>query len=836
MTAYENPNRGLSKEEAASRLLEFGPNELSAENPRSVWHIVADVIREPMFLLLLACAVIYMVLGDYTEGLILLSSVLVIIFITFYQHRKSERALEALRRLSSPRALVIRDGEEIRIPGREVVPGDLLRLSEGDRVPADGRLLETRHLMVDESMLTGESAPVLKKPAMNQQPADTLYSGTLTVQGHGLMEVRATGLQTAFGKIGLSMQQIGSEPTRLAKEMKILIRRLLLAGILLSGLVTVAFYFSRGELLPSLLNGLASAMAILPEEFPVVLTVFLSIGVWRLSKHQVLTRTPAAIETLGSASVLCSDKTGTITQNRMALVSVATHQGTVSLREEAHRMGADAEQVLQTARMACSDNSTDPMDRAIIRDFNSSENSRDWSTGIVLYEFPLSHELPAMTRLLKSKDGHVFSFTKGSPEAVLDLCQVSEEKRRQVLQQTETLSRQGQRVLGVARGPWPGAPVPASQHDLHPEWLGLIGFEDPVRPEVPASVAECHAAGIRVLMITGDYPSTAISIAKQAGLNTLGGVLTGEEINTMSDETLQKKIRQLQVCARILPGQKLRIIRALQAGGDVVAMTGDGVNDAPALKAADIGIAMGAKGTDVAREAADLVLLDDHFRSIAGAIRSGRRIYDNLQKAMSYIIAIHIPIIGLTLLPAFFPSLPVLLMPMHIVFMELIIDPVCSLAFESEPEEDRIMQRPPRDSHARFFGLRNLLGSSMKGFMLLGMVMAVYFLSIHEGHSDKEIRAIAFSSLIIGNLFLILHTISNTRFFPSALLSGNRALLFIFILASGMLLALLLVPALRTVFGMGFPGFAHFGISLGAAFALLLLLEAGKWVQLQARK
>lgn len=836
MTAHEHHYRGLSTEEAASRLLEFGPNELPAESPRSLWHIVADVIREPMFLLLMACAVIYIVLGDYTEGLILLAWVLLIIFITFYQHRKTERALEALRRLSSPRALAIRDGEEIRIPGREVVPGDILRLTEGDRIAADGLLIETRHLMVDESMLTGESAPVLKKPAMNGQGADTLYSGTLTVQGQGLMEVRATGLRTAFGEIGQSMQDIGPEPTRLAREMKILIRRLLLAGILLSAMVTTAFYLTRGDLLPSLLNGLATAMAMLPEEFPVVLTVFLSIGAWRLSKHQVLTRKPAAIETLGSATVLCSDKTGTITQNRMELISVATMQKTIALQEEGPTLNADTEQVLQAARLACSMDSMDPMDRAIIRASDAWLNGSKGNAATLVHEFPLSHELPAMTRIMRTGGDFAKAFTKGSPEAVLDLCHVSDEQRKLILRQTENLSRKGQRVLGVARGRCTEDPMPASQHDLQPEWLGLIGFEDPVRPEVPASVAECHAAGIRVVMITGDYPSTALSIAKQAGLNTLGGVLTGEEINSMNDETLRQRIRQVQVCARILPGQKLRLIRALQAGGDVVAMTGDGVNDAPALKAANIGIAMGAKGTDVAREASDLVLLDDHFRSIAGAIRSGRRIYDNLQKAMSYIIAIHIPIIGLTLLPAFVPSLPVLLMPMHIVFMELIIDPVCSVAFESEAEEARIMERPPRDPNARFFGPGNLMGSTLKGCMLLGMVIAVYFLSIREGHTAEEIRAIAFSALIIGNLFLILHTISSTRFFPSAILSGNRALLLILLLASGFLLALLLIPSLRTIFGFGFPGFSHFGISLLAATAMLFVLEAGKWLQLQNNK
>ena len=736
--------QGLSQKKATELLKKFGYNELPQAKPKNVWQIAKEVIQEPMFILLMFCGLVYVLLGDYTEGMILLCWVFVIIFITFYQHRKTEKSLEALRQLSSPRALVIRDQQEIRISGREVVPEDIIILHEGDRVPADAILLESQHLTIDESLLTGESVPVIK----SENKDTAIYSGTLVVQGKGKAKVTYTGSSTQFGKIGVSLQNIVQDTTRLQKEMKSLIKTLFLAGVAISILVIAAFYFTRGNFLNSLLNGLASAMSILPEEFPVVLTIFLALGAWRLSKNNVLTRKPSAIETLGSATVLCSDKTGTITQNKMEITRLYTHHKTYS-KKEFKNATEEISTLLIVLSYASQRNSIDPMEKAINEEINK-----------------LSIE----------------------------------------------------------------------QEDFQFNFVGIVAFEDPIRKEVPKAIQECNKAGIKVIMITGDYPATAKTIANQIGLQHNENVLTGADLQIMNDHELKEKIKTTHLFARIIPEQKLRIIKALKDNGEVVAMTGDGVNDAPALKAADIGIAMGMKGTDVAREASSLVLIDDNFASIVYAIRSGRRIFDNLQKAMSYILAIHVPIIGLVLLPAFYSSLPILLMPMHIVFLELIIDPVCSIAFESEREERNIMNRPPRKPDELFFGWKKILFSLIKGLLLLIMVVCVYFLSIKEGHSDNAVRAIAFSSLIVGNVFLILTSLSDTRNFVSVILENNKALVIISTIAFGLLFLTIGNPIFQKIFSFDNPGYQHFIISSLGAICLLIILEMMKLLRLKLKK
>ena len=818
--------QGLSSEEAQTRLHTHGFNELRAPGRKHLLHIAKEAVREPMFILLLGCGTIYLLLGDTAEGILLLCWVLFIVLLTFYQNQKTERALEALRRLSAPRALVLRDGLQVRIPGREVVPGDVVILNEGDRVPADGVLLECRNLSIDEALLTGESMPVAKSGQDQGAPPSRAFSGTLVVQGYGILEVTQTGRQTEFGQIGESLESISPTATRLQQEMKTLTRNLLLAGIFLSSVVLLAFYLTRGDLLRSLLNSLATAMAMLPEEFPVVLTVFLALGSWRLSRQHVLTRKPAAIETLGSATVLCSDKTGTITRNSMELVTLATETGLFSKEDFPAQQEAISE-ILSIAYWASREQTTDPMEKAIEQAYHAG-TGREASRPALAQEYPLTAASLVMTRVVTLAQSGRLVCCKGAPEKILAQCNTGGPEKERILEQARQLAERGQRVLGVARATWAGADLHESAEAFNFTWVGLLGFEDPIRPEVPEAMRQCESAGIRVIMITGDYPATASAIAKQAGLPAGQAVLTGADLNRMSDRELAEQIGSTTVFARIVPEQKLRIVRALQANGEVVAMTGDGVNDAPALKAADIGIAMGAKGTDVAREASSLVLLDDNFSSIVSAVRSGRRIFDNLQKAMSYITAIHIPIIGLTLLPAFFSELPILLMPLHIVFMELIIDPVCSLAFESEQEEVGVMERPPRDPKALFFGLRRFLRSILSGILLLALVMGVYLLSINEGHSDGEIRAIAFSSLIVGNVFLILTTLSRSRSAWAVLLEKNRALLIILLAASALLLIVLAFPAMRHLFAFENPGASHF-VSAGiGALLLLLILETAK--------
>jgi Ca2+-transporting ATPase len=824
---------GLSKTEAQNRLVANGYNEISVSKRKTMWKIGIEIIREPMFLLLICCGIVYIILGDYREGAILLSSIFIIIFITFYQYQKTEKALEALRKLSSPRALVIREGMEYRIPGREVVIGDVLVLNEGDRIAADAQIISTTNLLVDESLLTGESVAVSKNPvSVKPSEISTVFSGTLVVQGKGFAKVVETGNLTKFGKIGSSLQSIEEDETRLQKEMKTLIRNLFIIGIVISIGVVLAYYLNNTNFLQSLLNGLAAAMAILPEEFPVVLTVFLALGAWKLTRNNVLTRKPSAIETLGAATVLCSDKTGTITQNKMEVT--ALYDGYEVIHQPIfHEKQEQISHLVSTAHRASQEKTIDPMETAIGNTHQFMKKIPEVKHQLIK-EYPLSNSLLAITRVTSnaanlSNDEQLTVSAKGAPEVIVSLCKMTDEQAKNHLTIAHQMAEHGLRIIGVAHAEVAHHQLPKTQSGFEFNFLGFIGLEDPIRIEVPNAITECKEAGIKVILITGDFPATAKSIAKKIGLNT-ANIITGEQLKTLNESELRLRIKDTSVFARIQPEQKLQIVQALKLNNEVVAMTGDGVNDAPALKAANIGIAMGNKGTDVAREASSLVLLDDNFASIVGAIRSGRRIFDNLQKAMSYIIAIHIPIIGLTLVPAFYSNVPLLLMPLHIVFLELIIDPVCSIAFEAEEEEKNIMKRPPRNPDKPFFGIKKIAYSVMKGIVLFGMVLLVNMVTINSGPTENEIRTIVFSALIIGNIFLVLNSLSKTKSVFEILKEKNRSLIILLSVALLMLLCSISIPYLQRLFHFDFPGTYHLLLSLFGATLFLIILEFGKYI------
>ena len=763
---------GLSQAEAAARLSREGYNELPTAKPRGLWQIVLEVVREPMFLLLVACGVLYLLMGEPKEALMLLGFVLVIITITVIQERRTERALDALRDLASPRALVIRDGQPMRIAGRDVVRGDLVILSEGDRVPADGVLRQCTNLAADESLLTGESVPVIKvssvdastlsRPGGDDLPS--VFSGTLVTAGQGVAEVMGTGLRTEIGKIGKALQALQPEQTLLQRETGRLVRNLATVGLFLCVIVIIAYGLTRGGSAQSwkegFLAGIALAMAILPEEFPVVLAIFLAMGAWRISRKNVLTRRIPAIETLGAATVLCVDKTGTLTQNRMS-VSKLVADGEVfdgedpaqpPLPETFHRL-------LEYAILASRQDPFDPMEKALTdlgaRCLVNTEHLHvKWT---LEREYPLSRELLAVSHVWRDAErGERVLAAKGAPEAIADLCHLDPPQTQQLAERARSLAEQGLRVLGVARGVIQDPRLPARQHDFTFELLGLVALADPIRPTVPAAVRECHDAGIRVVMITGDYPVTAQSIGRRIGLGGEHQLVTGPELDQMSDAELAGRIRGVSIFARAVPEQKLRIVQALKANGEIVAMTGDGVNDAPALKAAHIGIAMGGRGTDVAREAASLVLLDDDFSSIVAAVRLGRRIFDNIKKAIAFIFAVHVPIAGLSLVPVFFRDWPLILLPAHILFLELIIDPSCTMIFEAEGAESDIMKRRPRNPRERLFRFRSIAMSLLQGASVLAIVLAVYVTARQWGHSENAVRGLTFVSLVTANLALIL--------------------------------------------------------------------------------
>ena len=804
-------SHGLTQAEAQARLRAEGANELPTAGQRNIRVITLEVLREPMFLLLVLAGAIYLLLGDVSDALMLLGFVFVVMGITIYQEYKTERVLEALRDLTSPRALVLRDGVERRIAGREVVRGDLLILSEGDRVPADATLISCNDFAADESLLTGESVAVRKlvqtDTAELQAPGGDdlpfVYSGTLVVGGRGMARVLATGAHTEIGKIGKALQEQETEATPLQKEIGKLVRKLAVIGVLLSLLLLVIYGITRGDWLHGLLSGITLAMSILPEEYPVVLTIFMAMGAWRISRHQVLTRRVHTVEALGSATVLCVDKTGTLTQNRMEVqqlivadVSFMADASPAPLPEAFHEL-------VEFGILSSETDPFDPMEKAIhvlgTRYLSDTEHlHRDW---MLAHEYSLSPQLLALSHAWKARDRDEYVVAaKGAPEAVADLCHLDKAQLAALAVQVNSLATQGMRVLGVARASYSGSAWPDIQHDFDFEFLGLIGLTDPVRATVAPALKECVAAGIRVMMITGDYPNTAMAIAEQIGLNAgSGGVINGSELSRMDDAALRERIRHSNIFARMVPDQKLRLVNALKANGEVVAMTGDGVNDAPALKAAHIGIAMGAHGTDVAREAAALVLLDDDFASIVHAVRFGRGIFDNLRKAMAYIFAVHIPIAGLSLIPLLLGWPPVFA-PVHIVFLEMIINPACSIAFEAEPAERGVMQRPPRDPQEPLFGKRILLLSLLQGVFVLLAALAVLGYTLHNGASETEARALTFSTLVIGNLVLILANRSWQHTILHTLNSRNPALWWVTGGAFGFLLLALTLPFLREVF------------------------------------
>ena len=859
------PKSGMSAAQAAQRLADEGPNALPGGQRRSLLSIAVETVREPMFLLLLAAGTLYMVFGDLQEGLTLFGFVVVTVALTLYQEGKTERAIEALRDLTSPRALVIRDGQPQRIAGRDVVRGDLLKLSEGDRVPADAVLVSADGVRADESLLTGEAVPVGKRMAQPNElaaqesavarPADTarvalggddlpaVYAGTLIVQGHALARVTATGARSEIGRIGTALGAVENERSPLQKQTARLVRNLALLAMALSLLLVLVHGLIKGDWLQALLAGIALAMALLPEEYPVVLTVFPALGARRLSKEGVLTRRINAIETLGATTVLCSDKTGTLTENRMTVTHLAA--GGVDLTE---RLALDSltnaelpeafHALVEVAILASVVDPFDPMEKAFHQLgerflANTEHLHRDWR---LVQTYALSPALRAMSHVwAASGDSAQTVATKGAPEAVMDLCHLDDAQRSHIASVVDELAIEGLRVLGVARGSFVGQDWPADEHGFDFEFIGLLGLADPVRAEVPAAVAECRTAGIRVVMITGDYPVTARAIAHQAGLAEHDGdVLTGEQIAALSDEELRERMATVSVCARIAPEQKLRIVQALKAGGDIVAMTGDGVNDAPALRAAHVGVAMGGRGTDVARESASLVLIDDNFAAIVASVRLGRRIFDNLRKAMSYILAVHVPIAGMAMLPVLF-GWPALLYPMHIALLELIIDPACSIAFENEPAESDVMQRPPRDATAPLFGGATMGLAFIQGLGVLAVVMAA-FAWASARIPEPEARAFAFATLVVGNLALILSNRSATRSLWATLRTPNWTLWGVVGLAWMLLLAALYIPWAVGVLRFA-PLPAHeLAAACGLGLLSVLWFEGIKWARRRARK
>ncbi|WP_343713194.1 cation-translocating P-type ATPase [Inquilinus sp.] len=845
-TAEDIATEGLTTAEARVRLDADGPNALPPARRRTLLRIALEIAQEPMFLLLIVAGGLYLALGERTEAWALLSCVVVTIGLAIAQESRTERAVQALATLAMPKVEVVRSGQRRRIDSRELVRGDIFALAEGERVAADAVLVSGQDLLVDESHLTGESVPVRKRPAARRMPMgepggdDTpfVFSGSMIVRGGGLAEAAATGVRSRIGRIGQALTTLEPGASPLARQTRRLVRLFAMGGLGLSVLAALLYGAFRGGWIEAALAGITLAMAMLPEEFPMVLTVFLVMGAWRIARIRVLTRRAPAIETLGAATVLCTDKTGTLTLNRMSVSELRTGEQAFRPREDGEEDLPEAlRPVLDVAALASDRHPFDPMEQALRRaeDRHLPQAAAEHEGWQLVHHYGLRPDLLAVTRVwrIPGEPADLVA-SKGAPETILRLCRAEPSTAACIRREVEAMAARGMRVLGVARARSADADLPPTPEAFRFEFVGLVGLADPIRQGVPEAIAECRRAGIKVAMITGDHPVTAQAIAREAGFDKTAGVMTGDMIGDLSDADLADRIGSTGIFARIMPEQKLRLVQAFKARGEIVAMTGDGVNDAPALKAAHIGIAMGGRGTDVAREAAAIVLLDDDFGAIVRAIRLGRRIYDNLRKAMGFVLAVHIPIAGLSLLPLLF-GWPIVLEPLHIAFLELVIDPVCALVFESEAEEDDVMARPPWPVGAPLLSRDLLAWGVLDGVTALLLVGTIYGIGLFNGLPESDLRALTFASLVLANFGLIL---VNRSFSASlgSLLRPNTAFGWVLGVTIAMLGLAVYLPVARELFDFGTLHLDDLALVAGAGLVTILALQLAKstrWLDLK---
>lgn len=758
---------GLTTAEAHKLQQQYGKNELAQGHKQSFFSKALHIICEPMFLLLIAAAIIYFLLGEPRDGAIMSVFVIGIIIIDIIQEWKTDKTLDALKDLSAPHITVIRDGKEQTIASSDLVPGDLMRIVEGVKIPADGVVITASDLCVDESSLTGEAEGVWKVPTESMEPTDDYwrldycYAGTLVTQGSGYVVVDKIGAATEYGKIGQNVAAAPQEDTPLQKQTSGLVK--LCAGIaavlfVAVGLITwfnIPNYGFDDRLVKSILSGITLAMAMIPEEFPVILTVFLSMGAWRLAKKNSLVRRLPSVETLGAVSVLCVDKTGTITMNRMAV-------------QNTWAMNGDNHALCEVMGLGCETDTYDPMEKAMLAYCDSLGISKEHLfSGSLIAEYSFTNDLKMMGHVWRRNDEIIIA-AKGSPERILPICRLTEQERQVAEHKMEELSEEGLRVIAVGMmKPKTEAEIPPQITDCELTLCGLIGLADPPRESVKADIAVCKKAGIRVVMITGDNGVTAASIAKKIGMPNADHIITGDQLSQMTDEELREKVKDVSIFSRVVPEHKMRIVKAFKENGEIVAMTGDGVNDAPALKYADIGIAMGKRGSEVSREAADLILMDDNFTTIVETVRDGRRIYDNIRKAVGYVFTIHMPIAFASLLAPMLGVAPtaLLLLPLHVVLLELIIDPTCSIVLERQPAERDIMERAPRDPKEKLLTAKTLVKSIAQGLVLFAASFGTYFAILSQNPDNALLaRTMGIAIIMLANLLLVQVNSSDSDF------------------------------------------------------------------------
>ncbi len=746
-----NNIHGLTAEDVIESKGKYGSNIIDIQEERIFWHVLKEVVLEPMFILLVAACIIYFIVGQYQEGMIMALSVIIVAGISLFQEYRSRNAIQALKKMAASRVTAIRAGKQMQIVAEEIVVGDMVLLEEGEVVAADGLIIIANDFSLNESILTGESFPVFKAAENNS----IVYKGTMVTSGSATIQVNAVGSKTMFGKIGLSLKEITVLKTPLQIQIRSFVRNMVWVGAVAFLLVIGYNYYHSGNFLQSFLQGLTLAMSLLPEEIPVAFSTFQALGAYRLLRNQIIVKQPQYVETLGSATVICVDKTGTLTQNSMnieylydALNKISVHSNdTIQLSPD----------LIEYAMWSSEINPFDPMEKAIHLLYEKTTSIDKRLSFKQVHEYPIGGKPPMMTHIFEKEDGEIIIAAKGAPEAILRQSNLSVEVLKHLEEQSLVYAKQGFRVLGVGKGIWKEKHYPVSQEEFSFEFLGLLAFQDPPKKNIPEAIRIFHQAGIQVKMITGDYAETALAIAKQIKLNDTNEVLTGDDVLHLSKEELMQKVKQINIFARMYPEAKLKVIDALKDNGEVVAMTGDGVNDGPALKAAHIGIAMGLRGSEVAKSAASLILVDDDLFHMTEAVAHGRKIYDNLKKAIQYIVSIHIPIILIV-------TLPLLLMwkftdifsPVHVIFLELIMGPTCSIIYENEPMEPGTMMRPPRRMGSTFLSAKQLMISIIQGLVITAGCLGVGYYYLQNQQDGNTVRTVIFITLLFSNIFLTL--------------------------------------------------------------------------------
>lgn len=819
---------GLTQEQATMAREKFGQNTVEYKKENVFLDSLKRLAQDPMVLLLLGASIIYFISGKVGDAIFLASAIVFQISISLFQENRSKNALENLKDFSQPKCKVIRNGEIVQIFIKDVVMGDSLMVEEGDAIVADGIIVHSNDFSVNESILTGESFAVFK----DKSAADKLiYCGTTVASGLAIVTVSAIGKATKLGKIGSSLESITEEKTPLELQIANFVKYTVIVGAVVFVLVWVLNYWHSQHFLNSLLQSLTIAMSILPEEIPVAFTTFMALGAWRLMKMGIVVKQMKTVETLGSATIICTDKTGTITENKMSLAKLYVFK-TNQIYSPDDELNEQEKELLKLAMFASEPIPFDPMEVALHDQYSKVSKEDERKHFKMVHEYPLSGKPPMMTHVFEDNISRRILAAKGAPEALVKVSNLSEAEKNQVNEAIKTLTIDGYRVLGVGVSEFGGNNFPANQTELKFEFKGIVAFYDPPKKNIQTVLEHFYKAGIAVKIITGDNTETTTSIAKQIGFHGHEKSITGDELMKLDEKALQTCVTDTNIFTRMFPEAKLKIINALKANNQIVAMTGDGVNDGPALKAAHIGIAMGKKGTEIAKQAASLILLEDDLSKMVDAIAMGRKIYTNLKKAIQYIISIHIPIILTVFIPLALGWLyPNIFSPVHIIFLEIIMGPTCSIIYENEPIEKNTMLLPPKPLTTTFFNWKELSMSILQGLIITVGTLSVYQYSIYNGYNETLTRTMTFTVLVVANIFL---TLINRSFYHSLITTlkyKNNLVLLIILITVSILGLLLYVKPLTEFFHFQPLHYSQLMICTGIGFVSVIWFEIVKWVK-----